>query len=127
VKWPPAPKGRPTLRDLVRRWLGRRAQPTPLDAGPPFPESAEVETALAEAVKAAFDSGVQAERTRIAEILTVPGAAMSPMLAFELAVGGATAAQVAAVIARTEGAVQARLHLTESNPLESASNGPTIH
>jgi hypothetical protein len=69
------------MRDLLRRWLGRRAQPAPLDAGPPFPESAEVETPLAEVVKAAFDSGVQAERTRMGEILTVPGVASYPLLA----------------------------------------------
>jgi hypothetical protein len=68
---------------------------------------------------------MSAERTRIAEILTVPGAAMSPMLAFELAVGGATAAQVAAVLSRTEVAVQTRLQPTESSALESAT--PTFH
>lgn len=120
-----APKGRPSLRDLLRRWLGRRAQPTELDAGPPFPESAEVETALSEVVKAAFDAGVQSERKRIAEVLQAPGVASYPLLAFELAIDGASVAQVSAVIARTEVAVQARIHPTESSPLESAT--PTLH
>ena len=78
-------------RSSVRTWLYRvtnsacidaleKKSPRmlPLDAGPPFPESAEVETPLAEVVKAAFDSGVQAERTRMGEILTVPGVASYP-------------------------------------------------
>jgi hypothetical protein len=112
------------MRDLLRRWLGRRAQPVPLDAGPPFPESAEVETALAEVVKAAFDSGVQAERKRVAEVLQAPGVASYPLLAFELAIDGASVAQVSAVIARTEVAVQARIHPTESSPRESST--PTL-
>jgi len=89
--------------------------------------AAQIETAVAEVIKNAFDSGVSTERARMGEILTVPGVATSPMLAFELAIGGATAAQVAAVLSRAEVAVQARIHPTESSPLESASRGPTIH
>jgi hypothetical protein len=108
----------------VRAWLAlpscwRRTQPAPLDAGHPFPENPEVKAALAAVIRGAFDEGVQAERKRIAEVLQAPGVASYPLLAFELAIDGATAAQVACVIARTEVAVQARIHPTES--LESTA------
>jgi hypothetical protein len=82
---------------------------------------------LAALIRGAFDEGVAAERKRIGEIIAVPGASRFAELAADLAVGGATAAQVSAVIARMEVAVQARIHPTESSPLESASRGPTIH
>ena len=57
------------MRDLITR-LWRRAQ-TPLgnrelDANHPFFQSEEFKTALAAALKGAFDSGEQAERARIA-------------------------------------------------------------
>jgi hypothetical protein len=85
--------------------------------------AASVEVGLL--VQRAFDDGVQAERKRIAEVLQAPGVASYPLLAFELAVDGASVAQVSAVIARTEVAVQARIHPTESSPLESST--PTLH
>ena len=90
-----------------------RAQPAPLTAGHPFEgmNVDEIKTVLAAAIRGAHDEGAQAERKRMGEILTV--AATSPMLAFELAIGGATAAQVAAVLSRTEVNVQARLNPTE--------------
>ena len=90
-----------------------------------FFESEEVKAALTEVVRAAFDDGVQSERKRVAEVLQAPGVASYPLLAFELAIDGASVAQVSAVIARTEVAVQARIHPTKSSPLESAT--PTLH
>ena len=108
-------------------WLGRRAQPhRQLECGqPPFPKARRYETAVSGIVKSAFDDGVQAERKRIAEVLQAPGVASYPLLAFELAIDGASVAQVSAVIARTEVAVQARIHPTESSQLESST--PTLH
>jgi hypothetical protein len=50
-------------------------------------------------IRAAYDEGVQAERKRIAEVLQAPGVASYPLLAFELSLGGASADQVAKVIA----------------------------
>jgi hypothetical protein len=89
------------------------------------PSAAQIETVVAEVIKNAFDSGVRTERARMGEILTAPGVASYPLLAFELAIDGASVAQVSAVIARTEVAVQARIHPTESSPLESSPL--TIH
>jgi hypothetical protein len=113
------------LLGRLASWLVRRAQP-PLDAGNPLGESEEqINGDLAALIRAAFDDGKQAERKRIAEVLQAPGVASYPLLAFELAIDGASVAQVSAVIARTEVAVQARIHPTESSPLESAT--PTLH
>jgi hypothetical protein len=113
----------------VRAWLAlpscwRRTQPAPLDAGHPFFESEDYKAALAGVIQGAFADGKQAERKRISEILLLPGVASYPLLAFELAVDGATVAQVACVIARTEVVVQARIHPTES--LESTA-APVLH
>jgi hypothetical protein len=118
------------MRKLLGRlaaWLGRRPQPVPLAADNPFKgfSEEEVKATLAAAIRGAFDEGVQAERKRIGEIMAVPGASRFAELAVDLAVGGATAAQVAAVLSRTEVNVQARIHPTESSPLESST--PTIH
>lgn len=117
------------MRSLLGRLaslLGRRAQP-PLAAGNPFEGQSEeqIKGELAALIRAAFDDGKQAERKRIAEVLQAPGVASYPLLAFELAIDGATVAQVSAVIARTEVAVQARIHPTESSQLESST--PTLH
>jgi hypothetical protein len=101
------------------------AQPAPPDADHPFLASAEFKTALATIIKDAFSDGVAAERKRIAEVLQAPGVASYPLLAFELAIDGASVAQVSAVIARSEVAVQARVHPTEAAPPESST--PTIH
>jgi hypothetical protein len=113
----------------ARRW--RSPQPPPanreLDANHPFFQSDEFKNTIAGIIKSAFADGVQAERKRIAEVLQAPGVGSYPLLAFELAIDGASVAQVSAVIARTEVAVQARIHPTESSPLESASSGPTLH
>ena len=113
----------------IASWLGR-AQPAPLGAGHPLGESEEqIKATIAALIRGALDEGVQAERKRIGEIMAVPGASTFADLAVDLAIGGATAAQVAAVLSRTEVNVQARLHPTESSPLESASSGraPTLH
>jgi hypothetical protein len=115
----------PNLLGKIASWLHRRAQPAPLAPGHPFFESEEYKAALAGIIQSAFADGVQAERKRIAEVLQAPGVASYPLLAFELAIDGASVAQVSAVIARTEVAVQARIHPTESSPLESST--PTLH
>jgi hypothetical protein len=113
------------MRDLLP-WLWRRTQPAPLAAGHPLGESEEqIKATLAALIRGVFDEGVQAERKRIGEIMAVPGASRFAELAVDLAVSGATAAQVAAVLSRTEVNVQARIHPTESSPLESST--PTIH
>jgi hypothetical protein len=114
--------------EAARMESAARTQPAPLAAGHPLGESVEqIKATLAALIRGAFDEGVQAERKRIGEIMAVPGASRFAELAVDLAVGGATAAQVAAVLSRAEVNVQARLHPTESSPLESASSGPTIH
>jgi hypothetical protein len=117
--------------DKIASWLGRRAQAAPLTAGHPFEGQSEeeVKAALAAAIRASHHEGVAAERARIAEILQLPGASKFQELVVDLALGGdATPAQVAMVISRTEVHVQARLHPTESSPLESASaDVPTLH
>jgi hypothetical protein len=103
-----------------------RAQPAPLGAGHPLGESEEqIKATIAALIRGACAEGVQAERRRLAEVLQAPGVASYPLLAFELSLGGASAAQVAMVIARTEVHVQARLHPTESP--ESTSSVPTLH
>jgi hypothetical protein len=110
----------------VASWLGRRAQPA-LAPGHPFEGQSEeqIKGELAALIRGAFDEGVQAERKRIAEVLQAPGVASYPLLAFELAIDGASVAQISTVITRMEVAVQARVHPTESPPIESST--PTIH
>jgi hypothetical protein len=116
----------PNLFGKMASWLGRRAQPVPLDASPfAGMTSEEIKTVLAATLRGAHDEGRAAERKRIAEVLQAPGVASYPLLAFELAIDGASVAQVAKVISRAEVAVQARLHPTESSPLESST--PTLH
>jgi hypothetical protein len=109
----------------ARAQSGATAHDRELDANHPFFQSEAFKTVLAEVIQSAYDAGKQAERKRIAEVLQAPGVASYPLLAFELAIDGAGVAQVSAVIARTEVAVQARLHPTE--PLESTSSVPTLH
>jgi hypothetical protein len=112
--------------DAARAEARAKAEPSPLaSALEEYFASAGFKNAIAEIIKGSFEDGVAAERKRIAEVLQAPGVASYPMLAFELAIDGATVAQVAAVISRTEVNVQARIHPTESSPLESAT--PTIH
>ena len=113
------------IRQLLFRkiasWRGPRAQPT-LDA-PSFLFEA-YRTALDRLLETAVDAGRREERKRIAEVLNAPGVASYPLLAFELAIDGASVAQVSAVIARTEVAVQARIHPTESRESTAA---PVLH
>jgi hypothetical protein len=103
------------------------AQPAPLDESHPFVASDQFKATIAAALRGSFDEGADAERKRIGDVLQAPGVATYPLLAFELAIGGATVAQVAKIIARTEVHVQARLHPTEPSPLESSSSSPTLH
>ena len=119
------------MRNLLGRlasWLGRRAQPAPLDAGHPFFESEAIKAALIDVVKGAYADGEAAERKRVTEILTAPGAQELPELAADLVLGPATGAQAASVLARAETDAAKRAGLMKS-PLESASSGhvPTLH
>ena len=111
-------------RGCGEAWAESVARAQPALAGHPFEGQSEEEI-KATLIRGTFDEGVQAERKRIGEIMAVPGASRFADLAVDLAVGGATAAQVAAVLSRTEVNVQARLHPTESSALESAT--PTLH
>ena len=58
-------------------WFGRRAQPAALAPGNSFAglNETEFKTSIAAAIRAAFDEGANAERSRIEAILTAPGAA----------------------------------------------------
>jgi hypothetical protein len=108
-----------------------RAQSAPLDANHPFAALTipQAKAAISAAMRAAYDSGMASERARIAEILQLPCASKFQELVVDLALGGdATPEQVAMVISRTEVHVQARLHPTESSPLDRASaDVPTLH
>ena len=117
----------PNLLGKIASWLGRRPQPAPPASGQPFEGAtvAEIKGELAALIRDAYDEGVQAERKRIAEILLLPDATRFPHLAVDLAVGGATAVQVAACLSRAEVHLQARLYPTESP--ENTSSIPTVH
>jgi hypothetical protein len=108
------------LRDLLRRWLGRRAPPAPLDEA--------IKAALIDAVRAAFADGVAAEKARVEAILTTSGAAMFPDLAADLVRGPATTAQAIAVFNRADADAATRSAAIKSNLLESANaDAPTLH
>jgi hypothetical protein len=109
----------------IASWLGR-AQPAPLDAAHPYFESEAIKAALIYVVKGAYADGEAAERKRVTEILQVPGAATFPEIAMDLALGAATGAQAAAVLARAETDAAKRAALLKSSLLESA-NAPAIH
>jgi hypothetical protein len=119
------------MRDLLRRWLGRRAQPAPLDAGRLFAgeNEEEIKARVCAAIRGAFDEGVSAEKARVGAILTAPNAAHFLELAADLALGTATGAQAIAVLDRAEADAAKRATLLKSSPLETASSGhvPTIH
>jgi hypothetical protein len=66
----------------------------------------------------AFADGVLEERARIGEIMKLPGAGTFQHLAVDLAIGGATADQVGAVLARAEIDVLARLRPTVAAELD---------
>jgi hypothetical protein len=110
-------------------WLGRRAQPVPLDASPfAGMTSEEIKTVLAATLRGAHDEGRAAERKRIAEVLNAPGAALFPTIAIDLAQGDATAAQAGSVLARAGADAAKRAGLMKSNVLERASaDAPTLH
>ena len=86
------------LRRKIALWLGRRAQPAPLDANHPFFQSEAFKTVLAEVVKAAFADGENAEKARVTEILHAPGAEELPQLAMFLVLGDATAVQATSIL-----------------------------
>jgi hypothetical protein len=118
------------MRDLWVRlatWFGRRAQPAPLDAGHPFFESEDHKAVLAGIIQSALADGARAERTRISEILNAPGAATFLEIAVDLALGDATVAQAAAVLARAEADAATRAGAIKSNILERASSQVTLH
>jgi hypothetical protein len=95
------------------------AQPAQLDAGHPFFESEAIKAALIDVVRGAYADGVQAERKRVETILQAPGASTFLEIAADLAVGPATAAQAAAVLARAEADAATRAAAIKSNLLES--------
>ena len=59
----------PNLLGMIASWLGRRAQPAPLNANHPFFQSADYKAALAGVIQAAFADGENAEKARVTEIL----------------------------------------------------------
>jgi hypothetical protein len=96
-----------------------RAQSALFDAGHPFFESEAIKAALIDVVRGAYADGVQAERKRVETILQAPGASTFLEIAADLAVGPATAAQAAAVLARAEADAATRAAAIKSNLLES--------
>jgi hypothetical protein len=118
------------MRNLLGRvasWLGRRPQPVLFAAGHPLGESEEeVKATLAAAIRGAFDSGVAAEKARVAEVLQAPGAATFHEIAADLLLGDATAAQAVAVLSRAEADAATRAGAIKSDLLESA-NVATLH
>jgi hypothetical protein len=102
----------------------RRTQPEPLAAGHPF-ESAAIKAALLDVVRGAYADGEAAERKRVTEILTAPGAKTFPEIAVDLALGPATGPQAAGVLARAEGDAATRAGAIRSNLLEA--NASTRH
>jgi hypothetical protein len=117
------------LFGLFSAWRKRRTQPPPLPSGHPFEGAteAEIKAALAAALRGAHDEGRAAERKRVAEVLQAPGAALFPDLAIDLALGTATGAQAAAVLARAEADAATRAGAIKSSILDRASSQVTLH
>jgi hypothetical protein len=118
------------MRDLLGKiaaWLGRRAQPAPFAPGNPFAglNETEVKASIAAAIRGAFDSGVAAERARVAEILQAPGAEELPQLAMFLVLGDATAVQADSILAKAENDASKRVAMTRAQQIEPAI--PTLH
>jgi hypothetical protein len=90
-----------------------------------FFESEAIKAALIDVVRGAYADGIQAERKRVETILQAPGASTFLEIAADLAVGPATAAQAAAVLARADADAATRAGLIKSNLLESAAS--TLH
>jgi hypothetical protein len=83
---------------------------------------AQIMTMIELAARRAHDAGAQAERTRIAEILKLPGAHRHPRLAASLALAESISAEQATqVLAVAECDVLTRLQPTESSQLENAT------
>jgi len=102
------------------------AQPAPLEAGHPF-ESEAIKAALIDVVKGAYADGEAAERKRVTEILTVPGASTFREIAMDLVLGPASSAQAAGVLARAEADAATRAGAIKSNILDRASSQVTLH
>jgi hypothetical protein len=116
------------MRNLLGRvasWLGRRAQPAPVDAD--IARQHELNVALDRLVEKSFAAGVSVERARIAEILNAPGAATFLEIAVDLALGDATGAQAAAVLGRAEADAATRAGAIKSNILDRTSSHVTLH
>jgi hypothetical protein len=118
------------MRNLLGRvasWFGRRPQPAPLALGNPFAglNETEVKASIAAAIRGAFDSGVAAERARVAEILQAPGAEELPQLAMFLVLGDATAVQATSILAKAENDASQRVAMTRAQQIEPAI--PTLH
>ena len=111
-------------------WFGRRAQPAPLAPGNSFAglNETEFKASIAAAIRAAYDEGAAAERSRIEAILTGARARrLFPDIAADLVLGPATGEQAAGVLARAEADAAKRAALLKSSPLESATHVPTLH
>jgi hypothetical protein len=92
-----------------------------------FFDSEAYKSALSGVVRGAFADGVAAERTRTSEILNAPGAATFLEIAVDLALGDATGAQAAAVLARAEADAATLAGAIKSNILDRASSQVTLH
>jgi hypothetical protein len=110
--------------DEARAQSGARAQPAPAN---PF-ESEAIKAALTDVVKGAYAEGGAAERKRVTEILTVPGASTFREIAMDLVLGPASSAQAVGVLTRAEADAPTRAGSIKSDLLERArSDQPTIH
>jgi hypothetical protein len=85
----------------------------------------QIRTMIELAVRRAHDAGAQAERTRIAEILKLPGAHRHPRLAASLALAESISADQAAQVLAVAESDALTPPATESSPLES--DGHVLH
>jgi hypothetical protein len=92
----------------------------PLDAGTSFDG-----LMIAAALRGSYDSGVTAEKARVAEILQAPGAEELPQLAMFLVLGDATAVQATSILAKAENDASKRVAMTRAQQIEPAIT--TIH
>jgi hypothetical protein len=115
----------PNLLGMIASWLGRRAQPAPLNANHPFFQSADYKAALAGVIQAAFADGENAEKARVTEILQAAGAEELPQLAMFLVLGDATAVQATSILAKADNDASKQVAMTRAQQIEPAI--PTLH
>ena len=78
-------------------------------------------------IRSAFDGGVQAERKRMGEILTVPGASRSPSSPWSLLSVAPQPLRWPQSSAARKSPCRLAYIRQKSSPLESSSSGPTLH